>query len=215
MTSCPITEVRRWYINMKKRILIVEDDAAIAQDIAFNLEDKGFVIADIVYTSDKALEALYRLTIDLVVLDIHIKGSKNGIEVARIINEWYRIPFVYLTSYSDPETVLAASLTYPYGYLVKPFKENDLAPAIVTALAKHNVDRGTGYPSIETLNNLATVAFTKTEYTILKNIIDGQTNQQIAEANFVSINTVKTHINNIFNKMGVHSKIQLINIVKK
>lgn len=200
---------------MNKRILIVEDDPTIAQDIAFNLEDNGFIIADIVYTSDKAIDALCRLNIDLVLLDIHIKGSNNGIEIAKIINDKYRIPFVYLTSYSDPETVKEASLTYPYGYLVKPFKETDLAPALITALVKYSVDGGMGYPSIDTLNRIATTPFTKTEYSILKNIIDGLTNQQIAEYNFVSINTVKSHISNIYIKMGVHSKIQLINVVKR
>lgn len=200
---------------MKERILIVEDDATIAQDIAFNLEDNGFVIADIVYNSEKALDALRRLSIDLVLLDIHIKGSRNGIEVAKIINEKYKLPFVYLTSYSDPDTVREAVSTYPYGYLVKPFKENDLAPALITALAKHKAHHSPSYPTMEEINKMAITPFTKTEFTVFKNIMDGMTNQQIAEINFVSINTVKTHINNIFIKLGVHSKLQLINLMKK
>ena len=200
---------------MNKRILIVEDEPAIAQDIAYNLEDRGFIIAGIAYTSEKALEYLFNSTISLVLLYINIKGTKNGIELAKIINEKYDLPFIYLTSFTDAETVIEAASTLPYGYLVKPFKDSDLSPAIITALAKFESNKSNDIPSIDDLNKLSSSPITRTEYAIIKNIFEGMTNQQIADINYVSINTVKTHINNIFIKLNVHSKIQLMSLLKK
>lgn len=200
---------------MNKKILIVEDEPAIAQDIAFNLEDNGFQIGNICHTSEKTLEYLFSNAVDLVLLDIHIKGSKNGIEVAKIINEKYHLPFIYLTSFSDTETVQQAAETFPYGYLVKPFKESDIVPAIITALAKFESTKPRSLPSIDDLNNIAVSPISKTEFLIVKNIFEGMTNQQIADSNFISINTVKTHINNIFIKLNVHSKIQLMSILRR
>ncbi|MBK8851969.1 MAG: response regulator transcription factor [Saprospiraceae bacterium] len=198
---------------MPKNILIVEDEPAIAQDIAFNLEDNGFAIAGIAHNSERALDLLYTKQVDLAILDINIAGTKTGIGLAKIINDKYKIPFIYLTSFSDPETVKEAVDTLPHGYLVKPFKDSDLAPVIFIALAKHEIDNGRLIPSLEDYNRIAASAITKTEYQIILSVFKGMTNQQIADNNFVSINTVKTHLNNIFTKLGIHNKIQLLRSV--
>ncbi|MBK7222322.1 MAG: response regulator [Saprospiraceae bacterium] len=85
---------------MPKNILIVEDEPAIAQDIAFNLEDNGFAIAGIAHNSERALDLLYTKQVDLAILDINIAGTKTGIGLAKIINDKYKIPFIFLTSFS-------------------------------------------------------------------------------------------------------------------
>lgn len=198
-----------------KKILIVEDEPAIAQDIAFNLEDNGFSVCAVLHSSEKALDFLHNHKVDLVLLDIHIKGTKNGIEIASIINEKYKLPFIFLTSFADEDTVREAALTYPYGYLTKPFKNNDLKPAIITALTRfENEKKENKIPTHEQLNKVASSPLSKTEYLIVQHIFSGKTNQQIADANFISVNTVKTHVNNIFIKLNVHSKTQLISVLR-
>jgi DNA-binding NarL/FixJ family response regulator len=198
---------------MPRKILIVEDEPAIAQDIAFNLEDNGFIVSAVVHSSEKALDYLFKNEVDLILLDINIKGTKNGIEVARIINEKYVLPFIFLTSFSDEDTISEAAKTIPYGYLTKPFKNSDLKPAIITALTRFESEKNK-IPALEQLNKSASSPLTKTEYNIIRHIFEGKTNQQIAEANFISVNTVKSHLNSIFLKLNIHSKTQLMSLFR-
>jgi DNA-binding NarL/FixJ family response regulator len=194
----------------KANVLVVEDEPAVAQDIAFILEDHNFNVVGIAHSSEKALDKLYENTTDVILLDINIKGSRNGIELAAIINEKYQIPFIYLTSFNDEATVLEAATTLPYGYLVKPFKDADLAPAIITAISKHKAMYTKESFNLDVINKIANQPLSKTEQQIMKLLIKGYTNQQMADECFVSINTIKTHIANIFLKFDVHSKMQLM-----
>lgn len=199
---------------MKARVLIVEDEPPIAQEIAFNLEDHGFEIVGIAHSSDKALDILYKDTPDIALLDISINGTRNGIELAAIINEKYKIPFVFLTSYADKDTIEQAAITFPEGYIVKPFKDNDLAPALEVALLKRKVKSISGLPSQELINKKAPVDITKAEFKVIELIWDGKTNNEIAELLFISINTVKSHMNNIYSKLSIKNKPQLIKYLR-
>jgi len=118
------------------KVLIVEDEPTIAQEIAFNLEDHGYDVIGIANSAEKALSYIETEMPDVAMLDISINGMKNGIELAEIIRERYTFPFVFLTSFADSDTISKAAHTRPEGYLVKPFKDADLAPAIALALVK-------------------------------------------------------------------------------
>lgn len=83
------------------------------------------------------MQLLESENVDLVLLDINLDGEMTGIDLAEIINKKFLVPFIFLSSYSDKSTLEKASFTFPAGYIVKPFKENDLAPAIQMALARH------------------------------------------------------------------------------
>ena len=135
----------------KSKILIVEDEPIIAKEIALNLEDNGFEIAGIAHNSEKALELLYTRDMDLAILDIAIAGSMNGLQLGEIINSKYKIPFIYLTSFADKDTINQAANTFPEGYIVKPFKDDDIAPVINIALKRFR-SRSKALPSIEELN---------------------------------------------------------------
>ena len=111
-------------------ILIIEDEVIIAQDIAGKVKRLGYDVAGIKSSSEKAIDFLSFHTPDLVLCDIRIKGAKDGIEVASIIREKKKIPFIYLTSMSDRATLDRAKKTLPYGYIVKPFNANQLGRAI-------------------------------------------------------------------------------------
>lgn len=90
------------------RILIVEDEPLIAEDIAETLQNMDYQVAGIAYSSDKALDMLAVRQPDLALLDINIKGPQNGIDLGRIIHKKYKIPFLFLTSYGDRQTIYEA-----------------------------------------------------------------------------------------------------------
>lgn len=104
-------------------VLIVEDEPMVAEDIAEALNNIDFKVSAVVYTEKAALEELLQNTPDIAILDINLKNGKEGIQIAEEINRRYHIPFVYLTAYSDKQTLEMAQHTQPAGYLVKPFTE--------------------------------------------------------------------------------------------
>jgi len=111
-------------------ILIVEDNVLIADDMQMMLEDMGYMIAANVTSYEKAVEALANNSIDLALLDIQLATEKTGIDIGRHIREKYNIPFVFVTSNSDKDTINKAKDVKPNGYLVKPFEEKDLFTTI-------------------------------------------------------------------------------------
>lgn len=197
------------------KILIVEDEPMVAFDIALNLEAHGYEIAGVLHSAEKVRSTLNSKPIDLVMLDINLDGEMSGIEIAKILDTEYGIPFIYLTSYSDTETLEQAASTFPSSYLVKPFRDTDLAPAVKMALTKKN-DRGDQRaPSINRINNKRVAKITNAEYTIILELWAGKTNQQIANTVFLSHHTIKSHIKNIYSKIGVHSKPELIAFLRE
>jgi DNA-binding NarL/FixJ family response regulator len=200
---------------MSEHILIVEDEAAIACDIAMNLEDHGFHIAGVVHSVTDALQILEgSKKIDLVMLDINLEGEQSGIDLALILDEQYGTPFIFLTSYSDQETVSSAAGTFPASYLVKPFRENDLAPAVRIALAGKKGNNVYRIPPLGVINKAVVADLTSSEYQIIKEIWQGKSNIEIADSSFISKNTVKTHIRNVYAKLNVHSRTALIKYLR-
>ncbi len=123
-------------MNAAKSILIVEDEPLIADDIALTLSEKGYRISGNVDNAEEAFLTLSKKSTDLALLDIQIKGPKDGIALAREIRSRYQLPFIYLTSYYDAKTLERAKATEPEGYIVKPFDEKDLVINIEMALYK-------------------------------------------------------------------------------
>ena len=116
-----------------KNILIVEDELLIAEDIKTTVEELGHNIVAVVVRADKAIEILNTQKVDLILLDITIKGDVNGIDLAEIVNQQFKVPFIYLTSHADPKTVNEAIKTAPQGYVVKPYSNSDLYTSIALA----------------------------------------------------------------------------------
>ena len=107
-------------------ILVVEDEPLIADDIALTLTEKGYGISGLVDNAEDALLALSKKSTDLVLLDIQIKGAKDGIRLAHEVRSQFKLPFIFLTSFYDQGTLERAKLTEPLGYILKPFDERDL-----------------------------------------------------------------------------------------
>lgn len=122
------------------RILIVEDEALIAADLGDALQHQGFEIVGMVATAERALQTIEQGVPDLALLDIHLRGRGDGIDVGRKLRE-LRVPFVFLTANSDPATLGRAEAVEPSGYLVKPFDERTLYATVRMALFRAEADR--------------------------------------------------------------------------
>lgn len=119
----------------KYKVIIIEDELIIAEDIKDILEQASYEVIGIASSGKEALELLAEKQPDILLVDISIKGDMDGIQVANIIREQYDLPFIYLTSYTNKSILERAKLTKPYGYLVKPYKEQDVIVAIELALS--------------------------------------------------------------------------------
>ena len=195
-------------------ILIVEDEALVATEIELTLRRLGYRIAGSTPNGDEALDLLVNRRPDLALLDINVKGSKNGIDLAHHIRDRHKIPFVFLTAYSDRNTLSAAGKTLPYGYIVKPFNERDLLSAIELALHKHASEKEGDMPGLEQLNGKLTNDLTPREYQVLCHLDKGLTYQQVSDELNVSINTVKTYQKAIFAKLGVGSRLECLRLAR-
>lgn len=125
----------------KKRILIVEDEEMISTFISACLEHVGgYEITSIVTKGEDAVKMAETDKPDIVLMDIILKGKMDGIEAAAIISGRLDIPVVYLTGYYDEEKIKRAEVTEPSGFLLKPFREQELYVTIELALYRHKAD---------------------------------------------------------------------------
>ncbi len=125
----------------KAKILIVEDESIVALNIKNRLEELGYAVVAMLNSGEAALQVVANNRPDLVLMDIKLKGTVDGIEAAALIRSRFQIPVVYLTAYSDEETVDRAKFTEPYGYILKPFEARDLCTTIEVSLHKHRMER--------------------------------------------------------------------------
>lgn len=123
------------------RIGIIEDDFLIADSIKEALEKLGYTVVFSAPGYAKAIDCLMSLEIDFVLIDINLGETKDGVDVARWMQENKAIPFIFLTANSDKATVDRAKLTKPLGYLVKPFDEHSLYSSIEVAFEQYNQSR--------------------------------------------------------------------------
>ena len=123
-----------------RKILIVEDEKVVALDLKRRLTKLGYSVIGTASNADKVIELLKDSLPDVILMDIHIQGDKDGIELAEIINAHYSIPIIYLTAYSEEATLDRARSTRPYGYLLKPFSERELHVAIQVSMERFESD---------------------------------------------------------------------------
>ena len=126
-------------MTARPKILIVEDEGIVALNLQHRLQHMGYDVAGVADSGAQSLSLMASQLPDLVLMDIHIKGEMDGIEVARRIGLDHTTPVVYLTAYSEDATLERARHTRPYGYLIKPFSERELHATIQMALERHSV----------------------------------------------------------------------------
>ncbi len=188
------------------KVLIVEDDAIIAQLIEHYLIELGHQVIDIIHNGDRALDAIHYHTPDLILLDINLEGTKDGIQLAEIIEAKYNMPYIFITALSDNRTLSRIKDLSPVSYIVKPFKEEDLRVSITIGMANHKRKTSNQELTLDTLNAKLPNALSQKEMDILIEISKGLSNQQIAQQLHLSKNTIKWHTQHIYSKLGVKNR---------
>jgi CheY-like chemotaxis protein len=123
------------------KILIVEDEGITAQALKEALSDMGCEVLGIVTTGWEAVEKARDLKPDLVLMDIKLKGGMDGVSATQRIQTQLNIPVVYLTAYSDNDTLKRVLHSGAYGYVVKPFDQDELQSVISQAIRQHLLRR--------------------------------------------------------------------------
>ena len=121
----------------KATILIVEDEAIVAADLASKVRQLGYDVAGQTSTGEEAVELARRLRPSLVLMDIRLAGAMDGVAAAEVIHRESHLPVLFLTAHSDAGTVERARQAEAFGYILKPFDERDLRIQIEMALYKH------------------------------------------------------------------------------
>jgi two-component system, response regulator PdtaR len=193
------------------QVLIVEDEVLIAEDIKEICEEAGYVISKLCYSASQAMVAINEQEYDLAIFDINLEDQLSGLDLAHYIKRQKKLlPYIFLTSYSDTSTLSAAKDVQPMGYVVKPFKKEQLISSIEIAISNYQSFK---FPSLLPVDIAAQkyhITFTDREKEIIPMLCSGQTNQQISKKIFLSINTVKFHIKSIYEKLNVSNRAQLI-----
>jgi CheY-like chemotaxis protein len=118
----------------KPQVLIVEDETIIAMDIAMQLRDLGYEPLGPAITGEQAIEMAVRLRPSLVLMDIHLRGEMDGITAAQEIRTRADIGCVFLSAFTEGESLARATRTNPVGYLAKPFTEYELRTVLRASL---------------------------------------------------------------------------------
>ncbi|MFD2036417.1 LytR/AlgR family response regulator transcription factor [Belliella marina] len=124
----------------EERILVVEDDVNIAENIEEILELLGYVNIDIANSANQAIKIVKKYRPDMIFMDIKLKGDKDGIELGEILKQMVDAPLVFVTSYSDPTIIERAKRINPAGFIVKPFNTNDIHAIVEIVLYNKRVN---------------------------------------------------------------------------
>lgn len=127
-------------ITPKTSILVVEDEAIVARDIANKLERLGYAVVGIAAQGEEALALARERHPNVVLMDIRLRGAMDGVEAADKIGRECDAAIIFLTAHSDRATLERAKRTEPFGYILKPFEERDLETHIEMALFRHNIE---------------------------------------------------------------------------
>lgn len=123
------------------RALIVEDEALIAEELRDRLSQLGFRVIGTVDCAEEGIALATKERPDLVLMDIRLRGEKDGIEACQEIQREMDVAILYVTAYSDRQTVERAQQTDHDGFILKPFHRHELQSTIAVALQRHVLRR--------------------------------------------------------------------------
>jgi DNA-binding NarL/FixJ family response regulator len=133
--------MRRNKSMQKEKIIIVEDESIIAFDIKNMLINYGYSVVAVLNNGEEAVKKTEEVKPDLVLMDINLKGNIDGVKAAEIIQHRLKTPVIYLTAYSDHETLQRATKTNPYGYIPKPIDSMELHTLVVLTLNSDKMNK--------------------------------------------------------------------------
>ncbi len=183
-------------------ILIVEDDPLIAEDIADICRQQQLAVAGIAHRAGQALSLVEAARPNLILLDIHLGEGATGIDLARHLQARHAIPYIFITSYADQATLQEVQEVAPAGYIVKPFTPEQLISTLQITWSRLHRPPAPSVPLLEGLSSR--------EQEILGCLRKGMSNAATAKALFISPNTVKFHLKNLYAKFDVNSRSELM-----
>lgn len=122
------------------KVLIVEDEAIVALEIQDRLSILGYDVCGMAASGEKAIDLVHSTSPNLTLMDIKLKGKMNGIEAAKIIKEKFGIPSIFITAFSDENTIKQIREVLNFEYLFKPFEEDELKEAVGRTLEAAGVN---------------------------------------------------------------------------
>lgn len=190
------------------KILIVEDNVIIADDMQSMLEEIGYEIVDNVIVYEQAIEVLKTQHVDLVLIDIILASDKTGIDLGKHIREVYNIPFIFVTSNSDRATVENAKTVKPDGYLVKPFEQQDLYTSIEIALSNFNYAKKGSAPTMANNESESIVSNSVLKDSIFVKKQHLYYRIQFGDIQFIKADNVYLEVNTVDKKFLVRSPLK-------
>ena len=127
--------------NRKTKLMVVEDQKAVALAMEYDLKGMGYEVTKIVRDGKDVVKEIEENRPDLILMDIVLEGETDGIDAVKEIQRNYDIPVVYLTGHANDEIFERAKLTGPFGFLIKPFEARELNVTIKAALYKHSTEK--------------------------------------------------------------------------
>ncbi len=118
------------------KILIIEDETIVALDIKRIVKSLGYEVTDTVTNFESAINSVEKNRPDIILSDINLNSDKNGIDIIETIQKKDFIPTIYITAYSDELTIQRAIKTNPMGYILKPFRKDDIKSALLLTIYK-------------------------------------------------------------------------------
>jgi len=188
-----------------EKILIVEDDILVASDVRFMLQSFRYKVTGIANSASKALELFNSEVPDLILCDINLRTKRTGIDFVVKSRKIAIVPVIYLTAYSDAQTLSRAIQTEPESYLIKPFTNVQLHTSVLLALEKNKSKNDNSNGTQEDI-----IPPTTRELEILQLLIEGLSSRKIADKLNISFLTVQTHRKRLMHKLNVNNTIDLI-----
>ena len=150
----------------KVKIVVVEDEIVIADNICEILSDLGYDVAEPAISYSEALETINEHKPDLAIIDIRLRGKRDGVDIAQTLKGDYNFPYIFLTSNTDKKTVERAKKVTPSAYLVKPFSKEELYTAIEIAIS--NFEKKTAGSDLNDITTLNQSLFVKQKKLFIK-----------------------------------------------
>lgn len=197
------------------KILIVEDDPVIADDLAYHIGRLGYGIVGPAGSLPEGKKLVKSVEADLALLDIHLDQRNDGIELARWLRKHHPMPIIFLTAFADELTIARAKKVHPDHYLLKPFQPHQIRVAIEIASNNfHSPSPASKVRSkLQKLNHQLPTPLTSREKEIVLLVSEGLRNREMAKKLFISENTIKSHLKNIYCKADVCSRSELLNML--
>lgn len=197
---------------MFNKVVIIEDEMFALMHLKKIVTSLGYDVVDSFYNAEDFLfESNWNF--DVAIIDIFLSGKLTGIDIAKELKKNQK-PFIFLTANLDRTTVKEAATLAPAAYLSKPFQNAEVEAALTILSLKIKPTNLDHFFVLLNENEHTNLPLTRREIDVLKILMDNSSNDVIADKLFISKNTVKTHVRNLFLKFEIRNKEELLDKVK-